>query len=134
MPINDVIEWCEDNALWMGGIFGCYYGDLKHYFNGIDNYDVDAADYKEISYANSSKDYSLLNEILDASDVVIMSFWNSGVIPFCGIHTVAVRKNENGMLVYNYSNGESEPRPFDNLDMYLSENGFLLSYFGVSRR
>ena len=134
VPINDVVEWCEDNALWMGGIFGCYYGDLKHYFNGIDNYDVDAADYKEISYANSSKDYSLLNEILDASDVVIMSFWNSGVIPFCGIHTVAVRKNENGMLVYNYSNGESEPRPFDNLDMYLSENGFLLSYFGVSRR
>ena len=134
VPINDVIEWCEDNALWMGGIFGCYYGDLKHYFNGIDNYDVDAADYKEISYANSSKDYSLLNEILDASDVVIMSFWNSGVIPFCGIHTVAVRKNENGMLVYNYSNTRSTPRRFDNLDKYLSENGFLLSYFGVSRR
>ena len=134
MPIDDVVDWCEDNALWMGGIFGCYYGDLKHYFNGVDNYDVDAADYKDISYANYSKDYTLLNEILDASDVVIMSFWNSGVIPFCGIHTVTVQKTENGMLVYNYSNTRSTPRRFDNLDMYLSENGFLLSYFGVSRR
>ena len=132
VPIKDVLSWCEENALWFGGHWGCYYADIRRYFL-VNGYDVDCAGYDDLAAANRSNDYKILNVILDSSDVVIMSFWNKPII--YGIHTVTIQKNEDGrILVYNYNNGSTEARDFDNLEEYLSENGRLLSYFGASRR
>ncbi len=144
VPIKDVVNWCEENALWHKGHWGCRSGPLPKYFESLDDYETHIMSKEQIKNAKQSK-YSQINTLLDECDVTIITFWNKPVKIFkkdifeknifSGIHTVAVQKNEDGkILVYNHNNFSTEVRDFDSVSEYLSKKGSLINCFGVSRK
>ena len=82
---NDVVNWCENNILWLGGLFGCKPKKAGEY-------------YKEQGYLTTeinkptSED---LSDLLNDNDAVIFSYWN-GSSYLSSLHTILIVKNEDG--------------------------------------
>ena len=133
VSLSEVVDWCRANALWMRGEWGCRFDELKNFWDGNENYIIDTRADGGQSFSTFVLDFYLFNDRLENSDVVILSFFNDEKIKK-GIHTVAVQKCENGILVYNYYDDSTSAHRFDSLDDLLSRQGMPLSCIGISRR
>ena len=132
VSINDVVSWCEANALLNNGEWGCEIWKVQHFWDGKDDYDVSFNVFEWLPYAYEAS-ISSANEQLIECDVVIVSFCNPNFFDD-GIHTVAMQKSDDGIIVYNYTNNSSGPRKFDSLENFLSLQGLPLSYTSIRRK
>lgn len=99
--LNDVANWGENHGQILGGLFGTLPISSKMLFEHLG--------YKVKRVLDSSK----YDEEAAKADVCIITFFNEGLNIFEGIHTVAVKPGDDGILVYNWTNHLTEAKPFD---------------------
>ncbi len=133
VSLDNVIEWCEENALWLDGKWGCKYWELGHFWDDNKDYDVSWFSFDLGSYFFYTLDLMRANKKLETCDVIIVSYFNSFNV-LSGIHTVAIQKSEDGILVYNYYSNRLEPTPFESLYDCLCQHGWSLFCIGINRR
>ena len=73
------------------------------------------------------KDYINFRERFKKHRYAVITFWNAWH-PFKGIHTVCIENVENGVKIYNKTNGKTEPVTVCCLDSYMDRHRFICGY------
>ncbi len=97
------------------GVFGTWPFAIGKYFkdNGI-----------RVKY---NKVYNSFKEDFAPRKYAVITFWNARN-PFKGIHTVAIENTQEGLRIYNKTNGTTEPVTVNSIDDYMDEHRFICGY------
>ena len=100
------------------GLFGTMPQALNKYFK-----DNDISACKENDFYKFRKEF-------DSKKYGIVSFWNTNSI-FHGLHTVAIEKTSEGIIVYNKSNRIAHSVVYKSLDYYIDADRFICGYYHI---
>ncbi len=77
-----------------------------------------------------NKEYAKFRKSFANHKFAVITFWNARH-PFKGIHTVAIENVEDGVRIYNKTNGTTEPVTVKSIDDYMDEHRFICGYTSV---
>lgn len=104
--LNDVANWGENHGQILNGFFGTFPTSSRELFEHLG--------YTVATETDSSK----FDTVAANSDVCIFTFWNDKNNWFEGVHTVAIKPETDGILVYNLFRDGTKPWSYDSfLDM-----------------
>ena len=120
--IGETADYFERRGIILGGAFGVHPLALNR-FLCCRGHSVKTV------FAGHRKNQDRLDRALNDAGAAVFTFWNSTAPrhkgEWEGAHTVAVKRENGGVTVYNAHNNSSSPAKYRSLDAYIKKEGIL---------